>query len=650
MAGIFGLDLERLADDQLPTTVDIDSPLPPVRLRGRLQRQQFRSFSGVLSAAMPAATVTAFGQLDLAAPGGPAFIALMGATFPDPGLQLGLGFSLSGVGGVVGVNKAVDRDALIAAIADGTAGDLLFPPDPVKAALRVVPRLPALFPTAPGRIVVGPMFQVSWGDRMVSLSTAVMAEVPDPVRLSLLGILRVAVPDPAVPLIDLKATFAGQYDSAEPSAFLMASLTGSHMAGVPLDGDVLVLSRGGADSAFILSAGGFHPAYPIPRGVPALHRLSMNLSPVPWIQLRCQAYFAVTSNTVQFGAQLSLVAEIADCGLRGLFGLDVLIHLEPSLSFTANMRGSLAVEVFGETLMGVAFDLTLEGPAPWHAVGRGSIDLFLFSASFDFDERWGNPPPALPVPPADLEARLREAFSRPDTWSAHPPADLRRSPVLLSPSANRLIGDGSRVHPHGSLAARQRVLPFGVDIQRYGRSAVEPAERWDVASATLGAANATGGTIADEFAPGRFFKRSDDELLGSPAFETYRSGVRLVADTSGPADGVFVRAGLDWETRIVQDPVPALRPEGLLRAARIAALLESEQVAAAAGSVRDSHWWPAVTAGLRVAAEPPVVAADTWAMVAAGEPAGPEASTAELRRHLSGEAGIRAVEAWEVSG
>ncbi|MGC0344099.1 hypothetical protein [Streptomyces sp. SLBN-8D4] len=28
MAGIFGLDLERLADDQLPTTVDIDSPLP----------------------------------------------------------------------------------------------------------------------------------------------------------------------------------------------------------------------------------------------------------------------------------------------------------------------------------------------------------------------------------------------------------------------------------------------------------------------------------------------------------------------------------------------------------------------------------------------------------------------------------------------
>jgi hypothetical protein len=402
-------------------------------------------YSGVLSAAVPATTVTAFGQLDLAAPGGPAFVALIGAAFPLPGLQLGLGFSLSGVGGVVGINKAVNQDALIAAIADGTAAELLFPPDPVAAARRVVPRLPALFPTAPGRAVVGPMFQVSWGGRMVSLSAAVVAELPDPVRLSLLGVLRVAVPDPAVPLIHLKATFAGQYDSAEPSALLMASLNGSHMAGVPMEGDVLLVSRG----ATLCSAGGFHPAYPVPRGVPALHRLAMNLSPVPWIQLRCQAYFAITSNTLQFGARLSLVAEVADCGLRGQFGLDVLIRREPNLSFTADMRGSVSVEVFGETLLGIAFALTLEGPAPWHAVGRGSIDLFLFSASFAFDLRWGNPPPALPAEPADLRGRLEKAFARPEAWSAMPPGKGEYLPVLLSPAANRKIGDGSLVHPHG---------------------------------------------------------------------------------------------------------------------------------------------------------------------------------------------------------
>jgi hypothetical protein len=476
----------------------------------------------------------------------------------------------------------------------------------------------------------------------------VIAELPDPVRLSVLGVLRVAVPDPAVPLIELKATFAGQYDSAEPSAFLMAALTGSHMAGVPLDGDVLVLSRGGPDSAFVLSAGGFHPAFPIPRGVPALHRLAMNLSPVPWIQLRCQAYFAVTSNTVQFGAQLFLVAEIADCGLRGQFGLDVLIHLEPSLAFTANMRGSLAVEVFGESLLGIAFDFTLEGPTPWHAVGRGSIDLFLFSASFDFDERWGNPPPPLPGPPADLRKELQDAFARPEAWSSLPPSGAERSPVLLSPSANRLIGAGQRVHPHGSLAAQQRVLPFGLDIQRFGRSTIDPPQRWGIGSATLGGVDANAGPVVDRFAPGQFLKLSDDEQLGSSAYEPYPSGIRLVGDTSGPDQGAFVTASLDWETRVVQDPAPDTRPASLLRAIRIAALVDAEQVAAAA-TIQDAHWWPSAATAVTVAAEIPVAAVSSWSMTPV-VPDGPVTTGAELRRRLSGLAGVRAVEAWEVQG
>ncbi|WP_329343836.1 hypothetical protein OG866_44470 [Streptomyces sp. NBC_00663] len=643
MGGIFGLDLARLAED--PTRLDIDTALPPVRLRGRLERRQPDSYSGVLSATVPATTVTAFGQLDLAAPGGPAFVALIGAVFPPPGLQLGLGFALSGVGGIVGINKAVNQDALISAIADGTAGELLFPADPGAAAQRVVPRLPALFPTAPGRAIVGPMFQVSWGGRIVSLSAAVVAELPDPVRLSLLGVLRVAVPDPAVPLIYLKATFAGQYDTAEPSAFLMASLTGSHMAGVPLDGDVLLLSRGGADPAFVLSAGGFHPAYPIPRGVPALHRLTMNLSPVPWIQLSCQAYFAITSNTLQFGARLSLVAEIADCGVRGQFGLDVLIHREPTLSFTADMRGSLSVEVLGETLLGIAFALTLEGPAPWHAVGRGSIDLFLFSASFDFDLRWGQPAPALPAEPADLRGRLEKAFSRPEAWSAMPPAQGEYLPVLLSPAANRLIGDGSLVHPHGTIVARQRVLPFGVAIERFGPSVVDPAENWDIVSSTLGGVDADDGPTVDLFAPGQFRNVSYDEQLTCPAYETYRSGRRLAGDLSEPDDDAFVRATLDWETRVVSDPKP-VRSLDLLRFLRIGALAGAEDIAAAT-SVRDPRWWQTELT-LLVADRTPIAAVSTWSMAPVETAAGPAPTDAELLLQCGALAGVRAVEAWEV--
>lgn len=654
MSAVPGLDLERFAAGQIPERVDIDAPLPPVRLRGRLERSgDFSRLSGVLSASLPVATATAFGEARLKGQGSPSFLVLLGATFPEPGLQIGFGFALSGVGGVVGVNRRVDREALIAAIADGTAGELLFPPDPVRAAQRVLPRLPALFPVARGRLVVGPMFKLSWGARMVSLSAAVVAELPDPVRLSVLGVLRVAVPDPAVPLIELNARFAGQYDSAEPSAFLMASLNGSHMAGIPLNGDVLVLSRGGRDATFVLSAGGFHPAYAVPRGVPQLRRLSMNLSPVPWIQMRCEAYFAITSNTVQFGAQLFLVAEIAGCGLRGQFGLDVLVHFEPELRFTAAIRGSLAVRVLGRTLMGIGFSLTLEGPAPWHAVGRGSIDLFLFEASFDFEETWGSRPPPLPAAPADLEGELRRAFRQQSAWTVLPPGDTR-SPVRLSPAANRLLASGGRVHPHGRLVARQKVLPFGVDVQRFGRTPVEPAQHWDIAVAQLGEDAAKGGNTVDSFAPGLFRSLSEEEQLSSPAFEDFRSGVRFVTDTGVPDDSMFVTATLAWETQVVEEG----RLKVLRRTARLLELIDVELVALAP-SVLSRQWWQPRRQPMKVTERPHLAIMSTWSMTPvppeeagltpAGEAAGAPVD-AELRLQTGSRRGLRAVESWEVQG
>ncbi|QIY93191.2 hypothetical protein HEP87_01990 [Streptomyces sp. S1D4-11] len=44
------------------------------------------------------------------------------------------------------------------------------------------------------------------------------------------------------------------------------------------------------------------------------------------------------------------------------------------------------------------------------------------------------------------------------------------------------------------------------------------------------------------------------------------------------------------------------------------------------------------------------MAVNTWAMAATGEPVAATATPAELRRHLADEAGVRTVEAWEVSG
>jgi hypothetical protein len=60
---------------------------------------------------------------------------------------------------------------------------------------------------------------------------------------------------------------------------------------------MFLLTRGGSDAEFVLSAGGFHPQFRAPRGVPALARLGLDLSPASFLDMRCQAYLAVTSNT-----------------------------------------------------------------------------------------------------------------------------------------------------------------------------------------------------------------------------------------------------------------------------------------------------------------------------------------------------------------
>ena len=98
-----------------------------------------------------------------------------------------------------------------------------------------------------------------------------------------------------------------------------------------------------------------------------MRRLALDLSS-GFLQLRAQAYFTLTSNTIQFGARLDLVAEVAGCGLRGFLAFDVLVQFEP-FRFVADLSAGIAVQAFGETLAGISLALALEGPAAWRARG-----------------------------------------------------------------------------------------------------------------------------------------------------------------------------------------------------------------------------------------------------------------------------------------
>jgi len=648
-SGGLGVDAEGVRP-VLPTGLGVDLSLPALSGGGFLTTTGPGGYGGVLDLDLIAVSVQAFGLLQLPGNGqGLSFVAILSVQFPFPGIQIGFGFSLNGVGGVVAVNRRLDSPSLESAVTDGSADQLLFPVDPASHGPAIVATLGRVFPSAEGHIVVGPMLQIGWGGRILTLTVAVVIDLPSPVQFVIIGRLALALPDPAVPLVLIQATLFGGFElSPTPMTSLTGSLAGSNIAGMPLQGDFFFLVRSGDDAVFVLSIGGFHPRYRLPAGVPgSLKRIQLDLTPPGFPGLRSDSYVAVTSNSVQFGAHLELCDEIAGCGVDGWFYFDALFLWDPTFSFAIHSSAGVAVQVLGETLMGVSFDLILEGPAPWHAHGTGKVELFLFSASLDFDVSWGSVPAALPAPP-DLGPVLASSLANPAAWIASPPAD-DHSMVTLSEAATKLIGEGHSVHPLGQVTVRQRAIPFDIQISRYQNQPIPP-QTWRVAAAALSAGTPVtlNNATKDEFPAGEFLNFSEDDKLTRPSFEQFTSGAVLTP--SGVESGELRPVDTDFEVVLVPDMSLGV-PLDLPFIRSVAEMLLA---------VDDVHllpqlWSPQGAQAVVVLSAQPVAAASTATMQVQAIDGAPEGFTATQQAAkaqfgtLGPGASVQIVEQWELA-
>lgn len=511
-----------------PTGMGIDLQLGPVAGGGTLLRRGEDAYAGAMDVDLGVVAVTAFGLLQLPVAGNPlSLLVLLGADFPYPGMQLSFGFALDAVGGLIGINRRADDEGLKALVLEGNADRIMFPGNAVARADEIAGSLERCFPVARGRFVVGPMVRINWGGRIVTLSASVLLELPDPGRVLLLGRMLVALPDPAVPLIRLQASLLGRIDPGVPLVDFLVSLSGSWIVGTPVTGELYVLMRGGADPMLVLSAGGFHPRYSRPAGVPELRRLAMDLGGGA-LGLRAEAYIALTSNSLQFGAKLHLDATIAGCGLEGWLGLDALFVWEPALAFSAHVYAGIAVLAFGRRLASVGLDFTLEGPAPWHAFGSGSISVLFWDVALDFDVRWGDPAP-LPRSPDDIPKILGEVVARAEAWAVERPV-TQRAGLRFTATAKEELAKGLVVQPDAQLRFNQTVVPLDVPITRFHRLGV-PEQTWTITSIELERDNPVpGAPRKDLFVGGEFFALSEDEQLTLPAMTLCTSGSTL-ADT-----------------------------------------------------------------------------------------------------------------------
>jgi hypothetical protein len=498
-------------------------------------------YAGEMQLQFEQIAVRAVGILTTGRPGY-SLLVLVSAQFPP--VQLGLGFMLIGVGGLLGIHRTVAVEALRAGLKAGALSAVLSPPDPKADPAQLMASLAGLFPPAAGRYVFAPTARIVWGSPvLITIDLCLVLELPSPVRLVALGRMRALLPEDRDPVVRLQVDVLGVIDFDQQTAAVDATLIDSRIAQFALTGDLALRMSWGPAPVFLLAVGGFHPRFAAPPGFPALDRVAVALASGDNPKLRLEAYLALTSNTVQFGAHLDVGARAGSFSIGGFMAFDALVTLSP-LAFEVDIAAQLAVKAGTHTLLSISLALTLSGPRPWHAHGRASFSILFFDISFGFDVTIGDPAPAALPNPVDVAPLLLAALADPRAWTAQLPvgADVVTLRTLES-------GQAILAHPLATLQVRQRVAPLDRMLDRFGTSVPSGATRFGITLATVGGARATLTPLQDRFAPAQFTAMSDDQKLSAPSFEAMISGAALGAD--GYTTGAPVTVSVTYEQALV---------------------------------------------------------------------------------------------------
>src|SRR5262249_15759264 len=138
-------------------------------------------------------------------------------------------------------------------------------------------------------------------------------------------------------------------------------------------------------------------------------------------RISSNSYYAVTSNSVQFGANVEAYASAAGFSIHGYLGFDVLIILSP-FSFEFDFSAGFDIAYEDVTIAGLNVSGLFSGPRPWHLHGEATIDVLFISVSASLDLHWGDDTPAT-LPDKKVLDDLLGALGDPRNWSAALPAN-----------------------------------------------------------------------------------------------------------------------------------------------------------------------------------------------------------------------------------
>jgi hypothetical protein len=475
---------------------------------------------------------------------------------------LGLGFWLTGIGGLLAINRTFNEQVLREGIKNHTLDSVLFPANPTRDALQLLSNLNKVFPMAPGHHLLGPMAEIEWGTpTLLTMQLGIVLEIGARLRLLVLGQVEAILPKKENDLLRIKMDAVGILDFDQGTVSLDAVLYESRLLKkFVLTGAMALRLKWKGAPSFALAIGGLHHAFNPPANFPRLDRIAINLSAGDNPRITCEAYFAVTSNTVQFGARANLYAAAHGFSIEGDIGFDVLIQLNP-FHFLAEFHASIQLKRGSRNLFMVAVEGALEGPRPLRARGKATFEILWWDVSVSFDKTLveGDRPP--PPPAINVLNELTQALSDRRNWQEALPVGERRVVTVRELPAP----DEVRIHPLGKVGVKQTVVPLNLtrDIDKFGSTAPSGPRRFSVTSVTVGGLAQKSAPLTDFFAPGQFFEMTDDEKIASPSFDTMEAGIMVGADNFmfSSSDGLSVV--LTYKTILVdtQTSTPGTRKD-----------------------------------------------------------------------------------------
>nr|HET7858303.1 DUF6603 domain-containing protein [Caldimonas sp.] len=402
-------------------------------------------------------------------------------------------FFLTGIGGGLGINRLLvlpselshfDQYPLIKALdpAAKPSGD------PMAELIA----LGTTFPMARGSFwfAAGVSFT---SFALVDGVCVISVQVGDGLEVALLGLARMALPRPQVALVSIELGLVARFSSKEGVLWVQAQLTDNSWLLYPdvrLTGGFAFVSwfKGPLRGQFVLTIGGYHPKFKR-EGYPVVPRLGLQWRVGPFITVKGESYFALTSEAVMAGVRIEVSATFGPAWAQLILGADGIVFFDPfhfEVEVYASIRAGVTIDVWiGEITISISISakVMVEGPK-FHGIATFSV------GPVDLEVEFGdsNQPPRPLLPWGDFVRKYLEEAG-PDT--ARVLAALTGKGALPSGTGpggatDTAVADGSAERPFEVYAEFELTITNAVPTRRIELGAARVVEQ--TPSAAIGLA------------------------------------------------------------------------------------------------------------------------------------------------------------------